>query len=89
VSVQSQKVRLRFVPLCNQTLILLLHWLKTTNFPETATRAIDFSADGLSGIGPLAAPNFNGVCIIIPGEKGKAGAEDLQCANATSQSSPA
>ena len=63
--------------LCDQTFILPLHLLKATNFPKTATHAIDFGHRGLSGIGPLTARNFEGrgVRIIILSEKGKAGAE--------------
>ena len=47
-------------PLCDQMFIHLLHWLKATNFLESATHAIDFGPGGLSGIGPLTARNFEG-----------------------------
>ena len=54
-----------------------LHWLKATNFPETATHAIDFGPGALSGMGPLTARNFEGrgVRVIVLGEKGEGGAE--------------
>ena len=63
--------------LCDQTFIFPLHWLKATNFPETAMHAINFGPGGLSGIGPLTSCNFEGrgVCVIVLGEKGKGGAE--------------
>jgi fatty acid synthase subunit alpha len=52
-----------------------VQWTATTNFPETATRAIDF---GPGGTGPLTtARNLDGrgVRVIIVGDKGKGGAE--------------
>jgi hypothetical protein len=59
--------------LCDQTFIHPLHWLKATNFPESATHAIDFGPGGLNGIGPLTARNFEGrgVHVIVLGEKGR------------------
>ena len=54
-----------------------IHWAKATNFPETATHAIDFGPGGLSGIGPLTARLLEGrgVRVVIVGDKGKGGAE--------------
>ena len=51
--------------------------MKATNFPETATHAVDFGPGGLSGIGPLTARNLEGrgVRVVVVGEKGKGGAE--------------
>jgi fatty acid synthase subunit alpha len=48
-----------------------------TDFPETATHAIDFGPGGTSGIGPLTARNLDGrgVRVVVVGEKGKGGAE--------------
>ncbi|KZT67951.1 hypothetical protein DAEQUDRAFT_367722 [Daedalea quercina L-15889] len=50
-----------------------LHWAKATNFPETATHAIDFGPGGLSGVGPMTARNLNGrgVRVIVAGDKSK------------------
>ncbi|KAF5368132.1 hypothetical protein D9615_010216 [Tricholomella constricta] len=50
---------------------------KATDFPETATHAIDFGPGGLSGIGPLTASNLDGrgVRIVIAGHRGKEDAE--------------
>lgn len=63
--------------LCEQIFTSPIHWTKATNFPETATHAIDFGPGGLSGIGPLTAKNFDGrgVRVIVAGEKGKGDAE--------------
>ena len=63
--------------LCEQIFTCPLHWAKATDFPETATHAIDFGPGGLSGIGPLTARNFDGrgVRVIVVGEKGKGDAE--------------
>jgi hypothetical protein len=49
------------------------HWLKATNFPKSATHAIDFGPGGLNGIGPSTARNFEGrgVHVIVLGEKGR------------------
>ncbi|KAI0069452.1 hypothetical protein K474DRAFT_1574063, partial [Panus rudis PR-1116 ss-1] len=41
--------------LCDQIFTLPIHWTKATNFPETATHAIDFGPGGLSGICPLTS----------------------------------
>ena len=63
--------------LCEQIFTSPIHWTKATNFPETATHAIDFGPGGLSGIGPLTAKNFEGrgVRVIVAGDKGKGDAE--------------
>jgi len=62
---------------CDQIFTLPIHWTKATNFPETATHAIDFGPGGVSGIGPLSARNFDGrgVHVVIVGERGKGDAE--------------
>ncbi|GBE87869.1 fatty acid synthase [Sparassis crispa] len=59
--------------LCDLIFTLPIHWDKATNFPETATHAVDFGPGGLSGIGPLTARNLDGrgVRIIIGGDKTK------------------
>lgn len=61
----------------NQMNTLPIHWTVATNFPDTATHAIDFGPGGLSGIGNLTARNLQGrgVRIVIVGDKGKGGAE--------------
>ena len=63
--------------LCDQIFTSPIHWVKATEFPETATHALDFGPGGLSGIGPLTARNLEGrgVRVIVLGEKGKGGAE--------------
>lgn len=63
--------------LCEQIFTAPIHWTKATDFPETATHAIDFGPGGLSGIGPLTARNFDGrgVRVIVVGDKGKGDAE--------------
>lgn len=63
--------------LCDQIFTSPIHWTKATNFPETATHALDFGPGGLSGIGPLTARNLEGrgIRVIVVGEKGKNGAE--------------
>ncbi|KAJ6628615.1 hypothetical protein B0H10DRAFT_1750735, partial [Mycena sp. CBHHK59/15] len=38
--------------LCEQIFTKLIHWSTATNFPESATHAVDFGPGGLSGIGP-------------------------------------
>lgn len=50
-----------------------LHWAKATDFPETATHAIDFGPGGISGVGPMTARNLNGrgVRVIVVGDKAK------------------
>lgn len=59
--------------LCDQIFISPIHWTKATNFPETATHALDFGPGGLSGIGPLTARNLDGrgVRVIVIGDKNK------------------
>lgn len=54
-----------------------IHWSKATDFPESATHAVDFGPGGLSGIGPLTARNLDGrgVRVIIAGDRGKGDAE--------------
>ncbi|KAF8656258.1 hypothetical protein AX16_002694 [Volvariella volvacea WC 439] len=63
--------------LCDQIFTSPIHWTKATNFPESATHAIDFGPGGLSGIGPLTARNLDGrgVRVIVAGDKGKGDAE--------------
>ena len=63
--------------LCDQIFIQPIHWNKATDFPETATHAIDFGPGGLSGIGPLTARNLDGrgVRVLVLGDKGKGVAE--------------
>ena len=63
--------------LCDQIFTSPIQWTAATNFPETATHAIDFGPGGTSGIGPLTARNLNGrgVHVIIVGDKGKGSAE--------------
>ena len=45
--------------LCDQFFTSPIHWPKATNFPETATHAIDFGPEGLSGIGSLTVRNLD------------------------------
>ncbi|KAF9007571.1 fatty acid synthase [Cyathus striatus] len=63
--------------LCEQIFTQPIHWIKATNFPETATHAIDFGPGGISGIGPLTARNLDGrgVRVVVAGDKGKGDAE--------------
>ncbi|KAF8071859.1 fatty acid synthase [Lyophyllum atratum] len=63
--------------LCEQIFTSPIHWSKATDFPETATHAIDFGPGGLSGIGPLTARNLDGrgVRVIVAGDRGKGDAE--------------
>ncbi|KAJ3916064.1 fatty acid synthase [Lentinula edodes] len=63
--------------LCNQIFTSPIHWTEATNFPKSATHALDFGPGGLSGIGPLTARNFDGrgVRVIVIGERGKGDAE--------------
>ncbi|KAF5389975.1 hypothetical protein D9757_013855 [Collybiopsis confluens] len=63
--------------LCSQVLTSPIHWTKATNFPKSATHALDFGPGGISGIGPLTARNFDGkgVRVIVIGERGKGDAE--------------
>jgi fatty acid synthase subunit alpha len=54
-----------------------IHWTTATNFPESATHAVDFGPGGLSGIGPLTARNFagRGIRVVVIGDRSKGGAE--------------
>jgi fatty acid synthase subunit alpha, fungi type len=54
-----------------------IHWAKATNFPETATHAVDSGPGGMSGISPLTARILDkcGVHVVIAGDKGKGGPE--------------
>ena len=63
--------------LCEQIFTQPIHWAKATDFPETATHAIDFGPGGASGIGPLTAKNFEGrgVRVIVAGIRGKGDVE--------------
>ncbi|THH15787.1 hypothetical protein EW146_g4747 [Bondarzewia mesenterica] len=63
--------------ICDQVFTSPLHWQTATEFPESATHAIDFGPGGLSGIGPLTARNLDGrgVRVIVVGDKGKGDAE--------------
>jgi fatty acid synthase subunit beta len=63
--------------LCEQIFTSPIHWPKATDFPETATHAIDFGPGGLSGIGPLTARNMDGrgLRVIVLGERGKGDVE--------------
>jgi fatty acid synthase subunit alpha len=63
--------------LCVQIFTSSTKWSGVTNFPETATHAIDSGPGGLSGIGPLTARNLDGcgVRVIVVGDKGKGNAE--------------
>ncbi|KAG8968299.1 3-oxoacyl-[acyl-carrier-protein] synthase [Tulasnella sp. 419] len=63
--------------LCDQIFTQPIHWVKATNFPETATHAIDFGPGGPSGIGGLTARNLEGrgLRVVVIGDKGKNGAE--------------
>ncbi|KAA1467738.1 fatty acid synthase [Dentipellis sp. KUC8613] len=63
--------------LCDQVFTSPIHWTKATDFPETATHAIDFGPGGISGIGPMTARNLDGrgVRVIVAGDRGKGDAE--------------
>lgn len=63
--------------LCEQIFTRPIHWSKATEFPESATHAVDFGPGGLSGIGPLTAKNLDGrgVRVVVAGDKGKGDAE--------------
>ncbi|KAF9490473.1 fatty acid synthetase alpha subunit [Pleurotus eryngii] len=63
--------------LCDQIFTKPIHWSIATNFPDTATHAIDFGPGGLSGIGPLTARNLDGlgVRVIVVGDKTKGDAD--------------
>ena len=53
------------------------HWPKATNFPDSATHAVDFGPGGVSGIGPKTARNLEGrgVRVIVIGDKAKGTSE--------------
>ncbi|KAF8638240.1 hypothetical protein AX17_002262 [Amanita inopinata Kibby_2008] len=59
--------------LCDQIFTSPIHWTRATNFPDTATHAIDFGPGGLSGIGPLTARNLDGrgVRVIVVGDRSR------------------
>ncbi|KAK7690523.1 hypothetical protein QCA50_005621 [Cerrena zonata] len=63
--------------LCDQIFTSHIHWSKATNFPETATHAVDFGPGGASGIGPLTSRNLEGrgVRVIVTGNKAKGTSE--------------
>ncbi|THV07258.1 fatty acid synthase [Dendrothele bispora CBS 962.96] len=63
--------------LCDQIFTSPIHWTTATDFPDSATHAIDFGPGGLSGIGPLTARNLDGkgVRVIVLGDRGKGDAE--------------
>ncbi|KAJ6624064.1 fatty acid synthase [Mycena sp. CBHHK59/15] len=63
--------------LCEQIFTKPIHWSTATNFPESATHAVDFGPGGLSGIGPLTAKNLDGrgVRVIVLGDRAKGDAE--------------
>ena len=59
--------------LCDQIITLPIHWAKATDFPESATHAVDFGPGALSGIGSLTARNWEGrgIRTLVIGDKGK------------------
>ncbi|GJE90516.1 fatty acid synthase [Phanerochaete sordida] len=63
--------------LCDQIFTKPIHWTKATDFPETATHAINFRPGGLSGRGLMTACNLDGrgVRVLVLGDKGKGAAE--------------
>jgi enoyl reductase-like protein len=63
--------------LCDQIFTAPIHWQKATDFPQTATHAVDFGPGRLSGAGSITARALEGrgVRVIIIGDKGKNGAE--------------
>jgi fatty acid synthase subunit beta len=63
--------------LCVQIFTSPIQWSLATNFPETATHAVDFGPGGMSGIGPLTARNFDGrgIRVIAIGDKGNGDTE--------------
>ena len=63
--------------LCDQVFTQPTYWIKATNFPETATHALDFGPGGLSGIGPLTARNLEGrgVRVVVIGDTAQGDAE--------------
>jgi fatty acid synthase subunit alpha len=71
--------------LCDQIFLSPIHWTKATNFPESATHAIDFGPGGSSGIGPLTARNLDGrgVRVVVVGDRGKGDVELYQSTDVT------
>jgi fatty acid synthase subunit alpha, fungi type len=63
--------------LCDQIFTQHIHWPLATDFPESATHAVDFGPGGLSGIGPLTARNLEGrgVRVITIGDRANGEAE--------------
>jgi fatty acid synthase subunit alpha len=63
--------------LCEQVFTTPIHWAKATDFPETATHAVDFGPGGVNGIGPLTSRLLEGrgVQVVVVGDKGKGPAE--------------
>jgi fatty acid synthase subunit alpha, fungi type len=68
--------------LCDQIFTSPIHWSKATDFPASATHAIDFGPGGASGIGGLTQRNLEGrgIRVLIVGDKGKSGAEAFSAA---------
>lgn len=54
-----------------------IHWTKPTNFPNSATHALDFGPGVLSGISPFTARNFDGkgARVVVISERGKGDSE--------------
>ena len=75
--------------LFQQIFTLPIHWARATDFPETATHAIDFGPGGLSGIGPLTARNLEGrgIRVIVVGDKSKGDAELFDSSHVTYEES--
>jgi len=61
--------------LCDQIFLSPIHWTKATNFPASATHAIDLGPGGLSGLSPLTAQNWWGVGVIVAGDHRKGDVE--------------
>jgi enoyl reductase-like protein len=63
--------------LCDQIFTAPIHWQKATDFPQTATHAVDFGPGRASGVGSITARAVEGrgVRVLILGDKGKNGAE--------------
>lgn len=63
--------------LCNQIFTSPIYWQKATNFPPSATHAIDFGPGRASGVGGMTARGLEGrgVRVVVVGDKGKSGAE--------------
>ena len=58
-----------------QIFILLLHWTRAVDFPDTAIHAIDFGSSGANDVGPIVSRTLSarGVRIIVLGDKSKGG----------------